>query len=52
MADPTVTISQAKEYIIGPFASGIYNDATNLVQFTYDSEVNLTVAAVRVTPAT
>lgn len=46
-ASRTVSVTANKTFIIGPFPTGIYNDADGMVQVTYSSNADLTVGAFR-----
>ena len=47
VADPTISIGVGEERMIGPFDKAWEDDSGN-VQFTYDSETNVTVGAVKI----
>lgn len=47
---PTVSLTAGKEFLIGPFPSLIYNDASGFMNFTYSGVTTLTVAIF--TPST
>ena len=41
IANPTVSILTAKEFLIGPFPKNIYDDATGRVKFNFDQTVDI-----------
>ena len=45
--DREVTVAAGETRLIGPFPTGIYNDANGRVQITYDSEADLYVGAFK-----
>jgi hypothetical protein len=47
VTDPTVTVPENEDRMIGPFPPNIYNDADGHVNVSYDDESNVTVAALR-----
>jgi len=51
VADKAVVLTAGHTYAIGPFPTGIYNDANSLVQMTYTAVTSVTVKVVKVAPA-
>ncbi len=47
----TVAVAAGVTKTIGPFPSGIYNDANGLVQLTYSAVTSMTAKVLKVTPA-
>ena len=47
VADRVISIPAGEERIIGPFPTGIYNDANGKVQLTYSSVTSLTVGVIK-----
>ena len=45
--NPAVTVTAGEERFIGPFPSGVFNDASGYVQVTYDGVTSLTVAVLK-----
>lgn len=52
VTDPTVTITAAQTKMIGPFPTGLYNDATTgRAKVTYSGVASVTIRAIKVPPA-
>lgn len=49
--DLAVVFAAGETRAVGPFPSGIYNDATGLLQMTYSGVTTLTAKILKVTPA-
>jgi len=47
VADKDVIIPAGERHIIGPFPTTYYNDGDDLVQLTYTSETDVTVAVIK-----
>ncbi len=50
VADLAVVLAAGECRAVGPFAIGIYNDASNLVQMTYSGVTTLTAKIIKVVP--
>lgn len=50
VTDPVVAIAAGATKMIGPFPTGIYNDASGRVNITYSDVTTVTVMAVRLDP--
>lgn len=50
VTDPTVAVPAGETRMIGPFPTGIYNDANGRVGITYSAVTTVTVMAVRLNP--
>jgi hypothetical protein len=51
VTDLVVAVAAGVTKTIGPFPSGIYNDANGLLQMTYSAVTSQTVKVLKVTPA-
>ncbi len=49
---PANSVAAGGDELFGPFSQSRFNDASGLVQVTYSGVTTLTVAALRVVPAT
>ncbi len=47
VADKTITIGKGTIQLLGPFPTGIYNDANGKVQLTYSSETDCQLAVIK-----
>ena len=47
VGDKAITITKGLRYLIGPFPTGIYNDADGLVSITYSEHEDIEVAVVK-----
>lgn len=52
LADPTVTVTNGTEKVIGPFRKDIFNQTDGKVYFGCDAVTSVTVAAIRCKPST
>jgi hypothetical protein len=50
VTDPTVTVANGTTKMVGPFPTGIYNDANGHVHIAYSDVTSVTVLAVRLNP--
>ncbi|MBI5035569.1 MAG: hypothetical protein HZB51_34185 [Chloroflexi bacterium] len=42
IANPTVSVATAKEFLIGPFPKSVYDDSNGRVKFNFDQTVDIT----------
>jgi hypothetical protein len=47
VADLAIAIPALTSHLIGPFPTGLYNDANGLVTLTYDDEADLTMRVIK-----
>jgi hypothetical protein len=47
IADPSVSVSNGSEKILGPFYAGLYQDSTGTASITYSGVTSVTVGAFR-----
>lgn len=47
VTDPTVQVPASGERMIGPFPKTVYDDVDDMVNVSYDSEADLTIAALK-----
>lgn len=50
VTDPTVTVGAGATRMVGPFPTGIYNDASGRAKITYSDVTTVYVLAVRLNP--
>jgi hypothetical protein len=48
--NPIIALAANKDYLFGPFPTGLYNDLNGEVTFTFSAVATITVAAHRLTP--
>jgi len=50
VTNPTVTVANGATTMIGPFTTGVHNDANGLCKISYSAVTSVTVLAVRCNP--
>jgi hypothetical protein len=50
VTSPTVSVPAGATRMVGPFPTGVYNDANGLAKITYSAVTSVTVLAVRLNP--
>jgi hypothetical protein len=50
VTNPTVSVPAGSTRMVGPFPTGVYNDANGRARITYSAVTSVTVLAVRLNP--